>query len=89
MLYIGPLFHRIQPVPQRVGVSAMKIILLAFSIAAAFSAVVSKPRPHQRSVEVAQSDVCSALGSDPSSYVRDYDVENSKLAVRCKIYMQL
>ena len=48
-----------------------KLILLALTIAATLSAVVA-------------SDTCTRLGSDTSLYVRDYDVEESKLAVHCK-----
>ena len=59
----------------------MKVILLALFIAAALSAVVAKPQPHQRSLAVTQCDASTALGSDTRFYVRDYGVEESKLAV--------
>ena len=71
-------------VPQRIAVSAakmMKVILLALSVAATLSAVVAKPQPLRRSVEVTQGDMCSTLGSDTSLYVRDYDVEESELSI--------
>ena len=54
----------------------MQVILIALSIAATLSAIVTE----------VDSDTCATLGSDTSLYVRDYDVEESKLAVHCKKY---